>query len=266
MDNIYTVRNLSFRYPKGDRDVLSGAGLTLDAGQVLCILGPNGAGKSTLLGCMAGLMTPQRGDVLLGGKPLAQQSRQDIARQVGYVQQTNNPAFSYTVFQFVLMGRAPHIPFFGQPDSADEDIVWQTLRQLGIDHLADRPCTDLSGGERQQCVIARTLVQRPRAILFDEPTAHLDYGNQVRVLKLIKKMAREGFAVVMTTHNPDHALLLDDHVALLNRGGALRCGVTRDILDEQTLSDMYHADLRLIHIDQLGRDACLQTGLGEEDE
>lgn len=263
MENIYTIHDLSFRYPKGERDVFSGVNLVLKPGQVLSVLGPNGAGKSTLLHCMAGLAVPQKGEILLDGKPLSTLSRAEIARLIGYVQQTHVPAFSYTVFQFVLMGRAPHVSFFGRPSTQDEEAVWQVLEQLDITHLANKPYTDISGGERQQCVIARAVVQQPRAILFDEPTAHLDYGNQIRILHLIQQMAQEGFAVVMTTHNPDHVLLLDDQVALLDCTGTLRYGNTKEILDEKTLQQMYHTGLRLIHVDELGRNACLHTGLNE---
>ncbi|NLW78949.1 MAG: ABC transporter ATP-binding protein [Ruminococcaceae bacterium] len=261
MENIYTITGLAFRYPKGDRDVFHDVNLTLDAGHVLSILGPNGAGKSTLLNCMAALATPKAGDIRLAGQPLGSLSQKEIAQKVAYVQQNHVPAFSYTVWQYVLMGRAPHIKFFARPGPRDEEAVWRVLQRLDIAHLASKPYTEISGGERQQCVIARALVQEPKVILFDEPTAFLDYGNQLRVLRLMKKMAMDGYAVVMTTHNPDHVLLLDDQVAVLNRQGELQSGPTREILQESTLQQIYNTDLRVLPIEELHRTACLHTRL-----
>lgn len=257
MKLLYEIRGATFRYPQSDIDVLVDINLDLYAGQILCILGANGAGKSTLLNCMAALEKPQKGEFLLGGEPLHRQSPQQVAKMIGYVQQTNEPAFSYPVYQYVMMGRAPHVRFFSKPSQADEDIVWQALEELDLLHLANRPYTDISGGERQKCVIARALVQRPRILLFDEPTAHLDYGNQAQILHLIKSLSQQGYAVVMTTHNPDHALLLNDQVAILNSDGRLRQGGVSDILDEPTLQQMYNTDLRLLYIEEINRNTCL---------
>lgn len=263
MEQLYSVDNISFHYPHNDREVLDGVSFSLDAGQVLSVLGPNGAGKSTLLNCMAGLLTQQEGEIFLSGKPLHTLQRNEVAKRVAYVQQIHVPAFSYDVFQFVMMGRAPHIAFFGRPKKEDEDIVWDALEQIGITHLANKPYTEISGGERQQVVIARALAQQPSVILFDEPAAHLDFGNQIRILRLIKKMARDGYAVVMTTHNPDHVLLLNDTVAILDRNGSLKAGKAAEMMTEEAMRELYGTSIRLLYVDAIKREAALYEGLGE---
>lgn len=262
---IYEIRDLTFTYPGGDRRILDGADLTLEEGQILCILGPNGAGKTTLLNCMAGLLRPQRGQILLCGQPLEEMKEREISRIVGYVPQLHTPAFDYRVLDFVLMGRTPQMGMLARPKAEDEELCLEVLRSMEIDHLAEKSYRNISGGERQQVLIARAIVQEPKVILFDEPTAHLDYGNQQRVLRRIRQMASKGFSVVITTHNPDHALLLGDRAAIVGRDGKLCQGRSGEIITEQRLREIYGIDLRLLRIGELDRTACLVPGLEGED-
>lgn len=261
MEGVFKVDNISYHYPETTRNVLKGISLSLELGQVLSILGPNGAGKSTLLNCMAGLCRPQYGEMKLDGKPIFELTPREVAREIAYVRQVQAPYFSYNIFQFVLMGRAPYVPFFSRPSKEDEEIVWDAINKIGIAHLVDKYYTEISGGERQQCVIARAIAQQPRVIMFDEPTAFLDFGNQVKVLRLIKEMAEQGYAIVMTTHNPDHVLLLDDTVAVLDCNGYFNTGKTAKILSENTLSELYDTDVRLVHVAEIGRDAAVYGGI-----
>ena len=242
--------------------MLNGVNLSLKQGQVLSILGPNGAGKSTLLDCMAGLQIPQQGRILLAGKDLHKElTTRDIADMVAYVPQVHIPAFGYTVLNFVIMGRAPKIGLFQKPRRVDEEAAWKALETLGITHLAKKPYTEISGGERQQVTIARAIAQSPKVILFDEPTAHLDYGNQHRILQLILSMEEKGYAVIITTHNPDHALLLGGMAAVLGRDGVLTMGESRSIITEERLKEVYAAELRLLYLDEVERTACVSPKL-----
>ena len=261
---IYEIKQVTFSYPGSDRKVLDGADLTLSEGQILCILGPNGAGKTTLLNCMAGLLQPQSGQISLCGRALETMKEKDIARLVGYVPQLHTPAFDYRVLDFVLMGRSPQMGAFGRPKAGDEAICLEVLESMGIGHLAEKSYRNISGGERQQVLIARAIVQQPRVVLFDEPTAHLDYGNQHRVLERIRQMAEEGFSVVITTHNPDHALLLGDQAAIVSRDGTIMQGSSEEIITEETLRRIYGIDLQLLWVGELGRKACLVPGLDKE--
>ncbi|MCQ2547205.1 MAG: ABC transporter ATP-binding protein [Clostridia bacterium] len=254
---IYEVKDLTFSYPAGDRKVLDGASLSLDRGEVLCILGPNGAGKTTLLNCMAGLLKPDSGSISLCGQPLAEMKEKEIAKLVGYVPQLHTPSFDYRVIDFVLMGRAPRTGTFGRPTAEDEELCMSVLESMGLEHLAEKSYLNISGGERQQLLIARAIVQEPEVVLFDEPTAHLDFGNQHRVLKRVRKMAEDGFSVIITTHNPDHALLLGDKAAIVSRDGSITQGRCEEIVTEENLEKVYGIDLKLMYVEELGRKACL---------
>jgi iron complex transport system ATP-binding protein len=258
---IYEVKNLGYTYPGMKKKTLSHCNLTLEEGEILTILGPNGAGKSTLLNCMSGLLTPQEGEVRLCGKNVRAMAPKEIARQIGYVQQNHNPVFGYSVLHFVTMGCAPGIGMFQKPGKKEEDAAMAVLESLEIGHLAEKAYTDISGGERQQVLIARAVVQKPKAILFDEPTSHLDYGKQFVILQLIRQMAEQGYAAVMTTHNPDHAILLGGSVAIVDKEGTVEKGLASKILTEERLSRIYRTDLRLRYVKEFQRIVCIAPGL-----
>ncbi len=258
---IYDVRDISFTYPFGKRKVLDRISFTLEQGRILTILGPNGAGKSTLLNCMAGLLRPNRGETFVCGQELSSMSFREIARIISYVQQTHTPAFAYSVLHFVTMGLAPKIGLFGKPTAQHRELARKALERLGIGDLAEKPYTEISGGEMQQAIIARAIVHNPKVILFDEPTAHLDYGNQIRVLGLIREMANRGFSVIMTTHNPDHAILVGGIAAILDMKGRIEVGPCEKIITEEKLQRIYKTELRLMAIPELSRMACIPPNL-----
>ena len=258
---IYEVKNITFSYPGSDRKVLDGASLELKEGQILAILGANGAGKTTLLNCMAGLLKADSGSIKLCGHDLEDMNEKEIARLMGYVPQIHTPAFDYSVLDFVLMGRAPGMGTFSRPKLEDEKICMDVLASMEIDHLAKKSYRNISGGERQQVLIARAMVQKPEAILFDEPTAHLDFGNRQRVLERIRRMADDGYSVIITTHDPDHALLLDDQAAVVDSRGRIVQGKAREIITEERLKDIYGIDIKLENLDGLGRRVCVMPDL-----
>ena len=262
-ETIYVIKDLSFSYHAGDHKVLDGASLKLNKGEILCVLGPNGAGKTTLLNCMAGLLKPDAGSIELCGKSLADMKAKEIANIVGYVPQMHTPAFDYTVLDFVVMGCAPKTGTFSRPGKEEESMCMDILRSMGIEDLAAKSYLDISGGERQQVLIARAIAQKPEAILFDEPTAHLDFGNQHRVLNRIKQMAKEGFSIIITTHNPDHALLLGDKAAIVDRHGKITQGNVEEIITEDRLRDVYDIDLHLEYVQEINRVACFAPELNE---
>ena len=185
----------------------------------------------------------------------------EVASIISYVPQNHTPAFPYTVFNFVLMGRAPKVGMFEKPKSEDFEIVEKVLDEVGISALAQKAYTEISGGERQQATIARAIVQEPKAILFDEPTAHLDYGNQIKTLRVIKTLSEKGYAIIITTHNPDHAIMLGGTTAILDRFGRLTVGDSNKIITEETLNDIYNTDLKLTYMDDVGRSICVPPNL-----
>jgi len=258
---IYSIENISYTYPGTASAVLKNVSMTLREGEILSILGPNGAGKTTLLNCMAKLITPDGGGIFLRGTDIRDMDAREVANIVGYVPQTHVPVFGYTVLNFVLMGRAPKIGIFKRPGREDEAAAFEALETLNIAHLANRPYTDISGGERQQAIIARAIARNPAAILFDEPTAHLDYGNQHRILLMLRSMARRGFSVVITTHNPDHAVLLGGSAAVLGRDGHLTTGESRDVITETRLMDLYKTKIMIPYVPEVSRAVCVTPPL-----
>lgn len=253
------VRNLSFNY--GQRTILDAVNLQIKLKETVSILGPNGAGKTTLLNIITGLLPPASGDVLYAGKPYARMGYRELALLIGYVPQVLTPAFDYSVLEYVVTGCAPRIGTFARPGQEHYDKALAALEKMGITHLAEQSYRQISGGERQQVSIARVIAQAPQYILMDEPTSHLDYGNQIHVLKIIRRLAEEGFGVVLTTHNPDHVLLLGGKVAVLNRQGRLLYGSCEEMIQEQFLSELYDTQLCVTNPDQLSRCVCFAPRL-----
>ena len=238
---ILDVQNLSFSYDR-KRTIFHDVSFTLDKGEVLSILGTNGAGKSTLLNCIANLLKPKSGDILLNGRSIKTMTMRDVAKVIGYVPQVNLPTYAFTVRDFTVMGRSPYIGPFGNPSKEDYAIADEALDRMNIYHLRDKLYTEISGGERQQVTIARALTQQPQVILLDEPTAHLD---------------DEGYALVMTTHNPDHAIILNGKVAILDRNGVLGVGQASDSLNGDTLSQLYGLEIKTVYDPDAKRNVCI---------
>lgn len=253
---ILKVKNLSFGYEK-NRILFHDASFSVDKGEIFCILGSNGIGKSTLLNCIANLLMPQSGSISLNGKTLEERSLKEIAQIIGYVPQNHDAAYAYEVRDYMVMGRAPYLGLFAQPSERDYGRVEEVLEELGISHLAERPYTELSGGERQLVSIGRAIVQDPELIILDEPTNHLDYGNQFRMLKLIERLAEKGYGIILTSHMPDHVLMLNGKVGILGADGRLQVGTTDEIMTEENLEALYQVDIHMIDVEQVGRKICV---------
>lgn len=224
----------------GRKPLVRGIDLQVRRGEVLCLLGPNGGGKTTLLRTLLGLIAPLGGTVRIDGTPLEQMSRRQIALRLAYVPQATSSGFAYLARDIVAMGRAARMPLLGAPTRHDRDMAERALQQLGLAHLSARPVTELSGGERQLVLIARALAQEADGILMDEPTSSLDFGNQVLVLRQIRTLAsRDGLAIIMTTHQPDHALTIADHVALVHGAAMLGPASPDALITADRLTEVY---------------------------
>ena len=258
---IYTIKNLTFSYPGTERKVLREVSFELGRGEIMSVLGPNGAGKTTLLSLMMGFLKADSGSVLIEEEPIRQMNAKQIASKVGYVPQIHEPSFDYSVRHFIMMGVAPGKGLFGGPAADDQRRCDELMEELGIAKLADRSYLQISGGERQQALIARAVMQDPKVILFDEPTAHLDYGNAYRTLKMVRSMAERGFAVVLTTHDPNQALLLGGKAGIIDREGHMISGTVDQIVTEERLAEVYDCDLKLVTIEEMDRIACVTPAL-----
>jgi iron complex transport system ATP-binding protein len=224
---------------------------------VLALLGPNGSGKTTLLKTLLGLIPPQGGEVLLDGQPIARLPLRERALLLAYVPQVAATGFGFLAREVALMGRTAHAGFFARPSARDHAVVDAALARLGIAALADRPVTQISGGERQLVWLARALAQEPRCVVLDEPTASLDFGNQGHVLREIRRLAEAGLAVLFTTHDPNHALRFADRVLLIRDGGTMAQGPVRELIDGPHLRRLYGAAVEELEDVSSGRRAYL---------
>lgn len=227
----------------GAQPVIEQVGFALERGETVTILGPNGVGKTTLFKAVLGFLPLIEGTVFIDDASISSMSRSEVARAIAYVPQIQSIPFAYTVEEAVLMGRAPHLRLLQQPGAADHEIARRALDTMGIAHLAKKTCTEISGGELQMVAIARALAQQPHYLVMDEPTASLDFGNQVHVLERIIELNESGIGVLLTTHDPEQAFALKSDVVLLQRGRQCHCGYYRDILTEETLAEAYGVDV-----------------------
>lgn len=255
-----TVDRLSFAYKK--ELVLDEVSLSLEEGQVLCVLGPNGVGKSTLFRCILGFLHGYGGSVALDGDEVRQLTPQELARRIAYIPQFSAPVFQYSVLHTVLMGTTSQLSSLGMPSEKQEAAALAALERLGIAHLRDRTADTLSGGERQLVLIARALAQNSPLLVMDEPTASLDYGNAVRVMEMVASLAREGYGVILSTHDPDQVLRYGTHALVLGRGRVRSFGTPEEAVTEELLSQVYGVPIHIatLTVDGTRHRVCVPAG------
>ena len=248
------VRDLAYGF-RGRR-VGSGVTFELMAGETLAVLGGNGAGKTTLFRTILGLLPALAGRIELDGHPIATLSAAARASRIAYVPQQHAPAYAFTVLEAVLMGRAAHIGPFGRPGKRDEEAAREALATLRVGMLATRPVNEISGGERQLVMIARALAQQATVLVLDEPTASLDFGNRVRVLRELDRLRARGMTILFSTHEPDHALAHADRALLLADGRPLALDSVTRALTSDNIERLYGTPVQLLPVTS-GRYACV---------
>ena len=249
------VKNLNFSY--GDRQVLFDIDFSVDQGEFLSILGPNGVGKSTLFRCILGLLTGYSGQVLIDGRDSRTFTVREAARHIAYIPQSSSPIFNYSVFDIVLMGRTSMLSVFHSPRQEDVNRCHWALEKLGISHLETRCFHRLSGGERQLVMIARALVQDAPILMLDEPTANLDFGNQIRVLQQVRNLAREGYTIIQTTHHPEQSYMFSDRILALQNGRILQNGLPKQVLNAENMEKLYGVDVEVLSLYQDRARICI---------
>lgn len=226
------LAGVGFAYPRGDW-VFRGVDLHVRPGTATAVLGPNGMGKTTLVRCAAGLLSPLEGTVRRDG-------------DVGFVSQARTGAFAYRVIDMVVMGRARQVGLFGTPGRDDVRAARRALERVGIPGLQHRQVPTLSGGEQQLVLIARAVAAESPCLILDEPSTGLDLHNQSRILRLVRELAEQGLAILLTTHHPDHALHVADSVVLMLGPTDVRSGSADELLTDDALSALYGIPVRLV--------------------
>jgi iron complex transport system ATP-binding protein len=252
------VRDAEFHYQGIGTGGFKNVNFSMENGDVMTILGPNGCGKTTLLKCVNNLMKLQKGSVWVNDRDMSLMNRAEIARAIGYVPQIHQPAFPFSVLDAVLVGRTAHLGLLQSPGKQDIQIAEDSLETLGIYHLKDKPYTQLSGGERQMVIFARVLTQKPSLLLLDEPTSHLDFGNQIRLLKMVQKLASTGLPVLITSHFPDHAFLVSNKVAIMKRNEIIEIGSPDQVVTEANLEKIYNIKVKVMDLNSgINRKICV---------
>lgn len=209
----------------------------LEPGRITAICGPNGAGKSSLLQCLAGLLRADAGDVSLDGNELAALHPRERAKAIGYLPQDGEIAWDVAVRNLVALGRLPH-------RDRGEAQVAAAITALDLDHLADRPVSRLSGGERARALLARVLAGEPRWILADEPLAALDLAHQLALLRHLRRAAEDGAGVVLVLHDLSLAMNHADRVLVLGKGRIEADGPPEDALGSAMVERVWHTPVR----------------------
>ena len=234
-------RSVSFTY--GQRPILRDVSFDLKGGEFLSVLGPNGVGKSTLFRCILGRLKDFSGEILSEGTDVRALSRREAARRIAYIPQIHQPTFEFSVLDTVLMGTTRQLASpFSQPKKEQTDAALAALERLGIASLKDRSFAQLSGGEQQLVLVARALSPRSDVLIMDEPTSALDYGNQLRILRLVRELADEGYAVLLSTHNPQHALTYATRILALSGGQVAALGTPDEALTPELVKTLYGVD------------------------
>jgi iron complex transport system ATP-binding protein len=213
--------------------------LDIAPGSFVCILGTNGVGKTLTLHTIAGLRDSPSGEVRLGGDPLSQLSRREIARRLGLLLQIHEDAFPLTVLDSALMGRYPHMGMWQWPGQADTDIVHNALQTFDLTGLEPRLLNQLSGGERERVALATLMVQDPAIWLLDEPMNHLDPQHQLAVLRTLQSVAMRDRVILASLHNPGLARRFADYALLLYGDGEWEFGPVSDVLDPARMERVY---------------------------
>ena len=240
------VNSLSFSY--GSRLILNDVSLRAERGEFVSVLGGNGVGKSTLFKCILGILPGYSGTVTVDGRDTRTMSVREIAQKIAYIPQLHASVFNYSVGDIVLMGTTAKLGSLRSPGREEKRRADEAMERMGISSLKGRCFHHLSGGERQLVVIARALAQQADILLIDEPTSALDFGNQMHILNEAKSLARDGYLVIQTTHDPERAYIYSDRMIALKNGTVFAQGTPGEVLTEENIRRLYGVNTKLTSI------------------
>ena len=255
------IENLCFSY--GSRQVLKGVSFGAEPGEFVSVLGPNGVGKSTLFRCMLGLLPPSGGDVVIGGRNIREMTAAELAKCMAYIPQSHHPVFNFSVFDMVLMGTTAQLGPFASPGKRQAHLAEAAMERVGITHLRDRGCGNISGGERQLVLIARAIAQQAKILVMDEPSANLDFGNKMRVMNIVKGLTEDGYTIIQSTHDPDQAYLYSDKILALHGGKVCAWGTPQNTISNSLISTLYGVDVEVCKIRNDAIRVCIPANINE---
>jgi iron complex transport system ATP-binding protein len=232
------IQGLRYYYNPG-RIILEDITFELNNHDILCLLGPNGTGKTTLLRCILSLHKPKGGVIQLDGCDVSRIHSKRRSALMAYVPQATTVAFPYKAKDIVLMGRVSHLALGSRPGKKDRMLAEEAMERLAILHLRGYQFNEMSGGEKQMTLVARAMAQQARILVMDEPTANLDYCNQVKMLQVIKTLAAQDYAILMSSHYPDHAFLACTKTILMRDGLIMAQGAPNDVVTTENLTRLY---------------------------
>lgn len=238
-----TVQGVTFSYRS--IPTLKEVSIQLHESEVLGMIGPNGSGKTTLLKCINKILEPKQGSILLGAQTISKMSRLEVAKQIGYVPQSSaNNIELISVFEMILVGRRPHITW--QTSEKDEQIVWEALKSLNIEHLASRNFYELSGGEQQRVLVARSLAQEAKVLLLDEPTSNLDIRHQLEVMDLTRNLVlSRKLAAAIAIHDLNLAARFCDKIIMMKDGEIFASGDAKSVLTAANICSVYGVEVTI---------------------
>ena len=248
---LLSIRGMHCGYGKKRKvtEIVHGIDLDVMPGEFVCIIGPNGCGKTTTLKAVMGLLPITRGTVHVGGVDITHMAERERARHFAYIPQAHTPPFPFSVADVVMMGRTPYVNKLARVTAEDKLVAYRALEMLGIQDFANEAYTKLSGGQQQLVLIARALTQESEMLIMDEPTAALDFGNQQMVLSRMRTLSRMGKAVIMVTHDPDHALFCADTVVVMENGVIIQRGTPQECITTEIIDRIYGAQARVLDVE-----------------
>jgi iron complex transport system ATP-binding protein len=247
-----SLNHVTYTYPGREHPAVLDLSLDIPEAQTTVLLGPNGAGKSTLMDLLLRWRIPETGTIELFGTPLSLYSKRKLGQTMSLVPQEEGARFSFTVLEYVLFGRSPYIHELAAPTKHDIHIAYDAIKQVGIESIAHRSITTLSGGEHQLVLLARALAQQPRILLLDEPTSSLDPGNTAKVISILRTLSSQGITLFFTTHDPSVAAECAHIVAMIDHSSLLHSGPAHEVLTSSLLSQLYDTHIEtFMHLGHL---------------
>ena len=246
----FELRNAAFGYDNS-RELYSNVNFKLLSGEILAILGVNGSGKTTMIKCMLGFQKWKKGETYIDGKAFNKIDKKNIWKKISYVPQAKGIAPSFICEEMILLGCSPYISHIKQPSISDYNAVNDVMELLNIEHLSQKKCNEMSGGELQMVLIARAIVSNPQLIILDEPESNLDFKNQLIILNTLKMLVKKKQMIcIINTHYPENALKLADKTLMID-SKERKCivGETDKIITKKNLEAIFDVNVKLINVD-----------------